>query len=438
MHTPNNQPIICGTDFSESARHAANVAAALAKRLGTRLVLVHGADERGDIPRRYWPLFLAEGRPQLMAEAARLREVSADVQEELAGGVPEEGIAKCAEKACARLIVLGSGGKRTVDRWVLGSAAERIAESASVPTLIVRDSAPLEAWARGERALKIFVGADFTPVSDSALRWVAELRKLAPCEITLGFVDRAPDERSELAIFDALDLATETPEARSKNEHDLRGKAERWLGVQPTMLRVTPGSTRIDEHLLELAREAQADLIVVGTHQWRGVSRLRRASVSRRVLHHARTNVACIPSRSVVAGGNAHLPEVRRVLVATDLSEHGGRAIPYAYSVLGAGGAVCVLHVLKPGEEREPILAQLREVVPAEAADRDIRTEVEVIENGDAAGGICEAADRFDADLVCIGSHGRSGLLAAALGSVAHEVIARSRRPVLVVRPPCS
>ena len=438
MNQPNARPIICGTDFSEPAQYAANVAVMLAKRLGTRLVLVHGIDERGEIPRHYWPRCMAEDRPHLTAEAARLRELGVDVQEELAGGVPDEGVAKCAEKAHARLIVLGAGGKGALDRWVLGSAAERIAESAPVPTLIVRDSPPLEAWARGERALKVFVGADFTPASDSALRWVAELRQIAPCEITLGFVDRAAEERAELAIFDALNLATETPEERARNEHDLRAKAEHWLGVQPVMLRVAPGSTRIDAHLLHLAHEAQADLIVIGTHQWRGLSRLRHASVSRRVLHDARTNVACIPSRGVAPGVNVHLSQVRRVLVATDLSEHGGRAIPHAYSVLDAGGAVCVLHVLKPGEEREPILAQLRDLIPAEADRRGIRSEVQAVEHGDAAAGICEAADRFEADLICIGSHGHSSLLAAAMGSVAHAVVARSSRPVLVVRPPSS
>jgi nucleotide-binding universal stress UspA family protein len=124
--------------------------------------------------------------------------------------------------------------------------------------------------------------------------------------------------------------------------------------------------------------------------------------------------------------------------VATDLSENGGRSIPHAYALLGAGDVVCVLHVLKPGEDRGPILAQLRGVVPSEGADRGICTEVEVTEDRDTARGICEAADRFDADVVCIGSHGRSGLLGLAMGSVAHDVIARSNRPVLIVRPPSS
>jgi nucleotide-binding universal stress UspA family protein len=92
--------------------------------------------------------------------------------------------------------------------------------------------------------------------------------------------------------------------------------------------------------------------------------------------------------------------------------------------------------VAKPGEEREPILAQLRNIVTARGATGNIHTEVSVIENSDAAAGICEAADRFDADLICIGSHGRTGLLSVALGSVAQAVISQSSRPVLIVRPP--
>ena len=41
MKNTTSQPIICGTDFSENARQAANVAAALATRLSAPLVLVH-------------------------------------------------------------------------------------------------------------------------------------------------------------------------------------------------------------------------------------------------------------------------------------------------------------------------------------------------------------------------------------------------------------
>src|SRR5688572_2389611 len=183
MSEANTRPIICGTDFSEPSQHAANVAVALARRLAAPLVLVHGVDERGDIPSNYWARFMAEDRPELNKEAARLRELGAEVTAELVGGVPDDGVAQYAGKARAALIVLGSGGKGTIERWILGSAAERIAESATMPVLIVRDPLPLEGWARNERALRVFVGADFTSASDAALRWVAKLLQAGPCEI---------------------------------------------------------------------------------------------------------------------------------------------------------------------------------------------------------------------------------------------------------------
>ena len=47
---------------------------------------------------------------------------------------------------------------------------------------------------------------------------------------------------------------------------------------------------------------------------------------------------------------------------------------------------------------------------------------------------ICQAAERFGADLICMGSRGRSGLTKVLLGSVAQGVMAQSKRPVLVLR----
>lgn len=52
----------------------------------------------------------------------------------------------------------------------------------------------------------------------------------------------------------------------------------------------------------------------------------------------------------------------------------------------------------------------------------------------DAVMGICQEAERFDADVVVVGTKGM-GRTAAFLGSVAGGVVAKLRRPVLVVCP---
>ena len=132
--------------------------------------------------------------------------------------------------------------------------------------------------------------------------------------------------------------------------------------------------------------------------------------------------------------------ETNPIVCGTDFfSERAGHAIPYAYAALAREGAVCLLHIAKAGKadekiELEALEAKLRALIPAEAEKRGVVTEVRIVESGDEGKTICEAAERFCADLVSIGSHGHSGMAAALMGSVAQAVTAHSRSPVLLVR----
>ena len=276
-------PILCGTDFSENARQAAEVAAALASRLGAKLILAHSLDERGEIPAHLRPQLRDSLGAQLTTETARVRALGAEVEEHLVGGVPDDGLLALAARSGAQFIVLAASGTGALGRWMLGSVAESTAESAPIPTLVVREAQSLLEWARGSRPLRILAGVDFTANSEAALRWLAGIREVGSCAITLGFVDHDPDEGSE------------APDATRDREDALRAMAGEILGDEPVSVFVRAGSARIDAHLLRLADEWRADLIVVGTHQWRGMQRLRHASVSRRLLRDAAVSVACIP-----------------------------------------------------------------------------------------------------------------------------------------------
>ena len=87
----------------------------------------------------------------------------------------------------------------------------------------------------------------------------------------------------------------------------------------------------------------------------------------------------------------------------------------------------------RPGKDNPKLRVQLRALVPPDATDR-LEIETEIVESADAAEAIAQAAERFDADAICLGSHGRSGLAKTLMGSVAQGVMAASKRPVLVVR----
>jgi nucleotide-binding universal stress UspA family protein len=202
-------------------------------------------------------------------------------------------------------------------------------------------------------------------------------------------------------------------------------------------LRVEVGMGRIADHLVALAAEEKADLLVVGTHQRRALGKL--WSVSHHALRLAKMSVVSVPVQAAVHGQDVELPPVRTVLVTTDFSELGDRAVAYACSLTPPGGTVRLLHVTPPQMTPEQVNAlrqQLEQRVPRAAVQGGRKVEVEVAAGHDVAGIIIQAAERHCADLICMGTHGRTGMMRAVMGSVAQAVMARSDRPVVMVRAP--
>jgi nucleotide-binding universal stress UspA family protein len=212
------------------------------------------------------------------------------------------------------------------------------------------------------------------------------------------------------------------------------------LDAEPAQIVVRPSWGRADALLVDLGRMANADVMLVGGNQWHGLGRVWHTSISRGILHHAPTNVLIAPKTTEQV---RRITPIQRVLVATDFSPIGNEAVPHAYSLVGEGGEVCLLHVITSGTRKaeparafERAAAGLEALVPAKTAARGIKTDVEVEQHDTPADAICQAAERFGADVICLGSHGRSGWQAAMLGSVAQQVLARGQRPVYIVRAP--
>jgi len=229
---------------------------------------------------------------------------------------------------------------------------------------------------------------------------------------------------------------------------------DEFLGDEDARILIRPSWGRPDAPLVDMAAETKAEVIVLGTHQRHGLPRLWHSSVSRGILHHSTGNVICVPSRTADEA-DGHLPRFKLVVVATDFSPIANAAIPYAYAIPRPGGVVKLVHVTPPWEPPGPLVAhyetrrlthpqhnrlvtqarrKLRTLIPRDAEAAGIITEAEVIEHHDAASAICEEAERAGADVICLASHGRTGLSKALFGSVAQAVMKRSRRPVMIVR----
>ncbi|MCB9616252.1 MAG: universal stress protein [Sandaracinus sp.] len=144
----------------------------------------------------------------------------------------------------------------------------------------------------------------------------------------------------------------------------------------------------------------------------------------------------------------------KHVVVASDLSESSRTALDTAgFFAREHGAKLELLHVFDPSpyvplalpasgsqlmsqaakEMRETAEKGLQE--QAEAAFPGLEVSVTCLRREDAGEGISEHAKAVGADLIIVGSHGRTGLKRVLLGSVAERVVRLSTCPVLVVRP---
>ena len=431
--------IVSGTDFSENATQAARAAASIAKRLSLPLKLVHIIDEPDaelvtatDQNSIYLPLH-QRIRDQATDIGTRF---GIEVEPIVEPGFAHERLIEIAKAYHARLIVVSSLGDKKQHRWLLGSVAERVAQTSPIPVLVVRDTASVEAWARGERVLRTMVGVELGSTSKAALRWAAELRAIGRCDLLVTHVAWPFGEHFRLGIPSPVLLDRLRPELHELLMRDLRAWASDVpCDVEPTFT-VSPGWGRVDTHLALLAAEAKADLLVVGTHQRSGSARLWQGSVSRGVLHHASCNVASVP-RGQSEEDKEVIPTFRRILIPTDFSPLANRAIPVGYGMVTPGGIVHLLHVVtrKPGEGDHDVTDQLRALIPKGVAAKGVVTEVEVVQDENAWAGIWHAAGRLAVDAICMATHGRSGMPRVVLGSQAQEVMHRARQPVVLVPP---
>lgn len=105
---------------------------------------------------------------------------------------------------------------------------------------------------------------------------------------------------------------------------------------------------------------------------------------------------------------------------------------PYPYLGIGesnpAGFQAYMSAAMTHAAEAHARVAELCEATPG------VKVEMRVAEQVAAAPGIVQSAKDVDADLIVVGSHGRTGVARLMIGSVAAKVVAESPVPVLVAR----
>lgn len=126
---------------------------------------------------------------------------------------------------------------------------------------------------------------------------------------------------------------------------------------------------------------------------------------------------------------------IRKIVIPVDFTPSSERAARYGCALAKSLGAhVYLIHVIEEAKSDHPLRearAQLILLVDRLDAFDRMTTEVRL---GPAAEAITSAVTAYGADLVVMGTHGRTGLSHLVHGSVAEEVIRTGSCPVLVLR----
>jgi len=291
---------------------------------------------------------------------------------------------------------------------------------------------------------KLFVAVDFSPPSDKALR-EAHARatstgaQLAVCHIV-------PNELRSNQLFPqnersaALRFPQEMKrigEAAAARVSEITGRAE---GEYELILDDgTPQAA-----ILNRAEEWLADLIIVGSHGETSAADVLLGSVTSSVIRHAHCPVL------VVRPGK----QTGQIVAGTDFSDPALPALRAAASeVVRTGARLTVVHSLDlvwsvasypamafggtPFNVSPEEIAKLN-IAATERLEESIQqlkiTAEPVVTTGAAGVAILEIASERQADLIVVGTVGRTGLRRALLGSVAETVVKQAKCSVLVVR----
>jgi nucleotide-binding universal stress UspA family protein len=140
--------------------------------------------------------------------------------------------------------------------------------------------------------------------------------------------------------------------------------------------------------------------------------------------------------------------QIKTVLVPTDFSSAAEQALHVARSLARDHGAKLVLvtsplppptplpnFVYDPGVESVGNMEHSRlELNRLAATITDLPVETQVV-GGPPGPGIVQSAKGWNADLIVMGTHGRSGLSRLLMGSVAEHVVRHAACPVLTIKP---
>jgi nucleotide-binding universal stress UspA family protein len=252
--------MLCAVDFSPASAAALGSAIGLARaRPGCRITVIHVVDASAEDPSSAGPLLaalVAQHRDAAIPTDVRIVHPTATIAEAILAAAPGHD-----------LLVVGTHGKRTLDRVLLGTVSERVARGSPVSVLVVPPGG------RREKIAKIVCAFDPSPGAEIALRQAMRLSQ---------------EHGAALEVVHAWELVPMVPadvDFVPRHERMITrdiGHALERLGAGSVPRAIRYGAPSLE--IVQQAVDAGADLIVTGTSDRTGVDRFVLGSVAERIV----------------------------------------------------------------------------------------------------------------------------------------------------------
>lgn len=278
--------ILVPTDFSENAKHAVRIAAAIAAKNNAQMEIVHANTAVAyapPLPEYYAPeqYNLADYNEVAADELYALKQEIANIKGVEKVGIEtriEEGflysaIRRVAEEDGADLIVMGTKGATGAVEFFVGSNTEKVIRTAPCPVLAVPISS-------GDFIPQVVVLATtLRPDQAQVFEVLAKWQEHYPFQVKVLYLNNPAGLDSDEDIQKAVETFA----------------AKAWLKDATAY---TTGNTFNEEaSILSFAHEHNADLIVMGTHQRQGLSHLLFGSLTEDTVNHSDIPVLSVPLR---------------------------------------------------------------------------------------------------------------------------------------------
>lgn len=280
--------IIVPLDASTTSEAALPYAAAIAQATGAEVqvlsVFEQEPDRLGAAPPGVRERFARQAHEKLgwrLHEAvARLAEMGVRATTRVVTGEPVDAILSAADEDAGAMIIMATHGRAGLDRWLIGSVADKIMRMASRPTLLVRSGDTPSAEAAVE-IKRIMVPLDGSAYAEAALEPAGDLAAHTGAEIIL--VRLEPWTFGVAAMYDYLPNANEIQASHIKEAKDYleaqRAKLPDGVAVRTTVVHGSPLT-----QLAAFAHQESVDLTVLSTHGAGGFPRLVMGSTADRLI----------------------------------------------------------------------------------------------------------------------------------------------------------